>query len=326
MAYVDEVLADSPVAYYRLDESSGQPQDSSGNGNDTDTSFGSAPTYSVTSLLTSGGGTAITFNNSAHFSAPDDATLDIGDVFTLECWIRRTVTGVNEAIMDKGANAFRWYITSTGVVTLEKSGVADAIRSSVTMQNTDTHHLVVTKNGATRVVYMDAVDVTSGSPPANQTIESNAVALFLGAQANSGIPSRSTLDEIAIYGTALSQARIQAHYDAGIAESAGIVFNRFYGPALLTGSAATLYTVPTGKIARVLHTHASNPSASEVDLNLSIGTDAAATRVYDDFPISADSVESNYDPYDLAAGDTIQGWAGTAGTVVLTITGYEVPE
>ena len=100
-------------------------------------------------------------------------------------------------------------------------------------------------------------------------------------------------------------------------------YKRFTGPAQLTGSAATLYTCPTGKRARILHIHASNPSASEVDLNLSIGTDAAATRVYDDLPLAADQIEHNYDPYDLAAGEIIQGWASTAGTVVLTITGYE---
>ena len=105
-----------------------------------------------------------------------------------------------------------------------------------------------------------------------------------------------------------------------------ISYKRFFGPAQLTGTAATLYTCPTGKRARVLNIHASNPSGSEVDLNLSIGTDATATRVYDDFPLARDSVESTYDPYDLAAGDEIQGWAGTAATVVLTITGYEVPE
>jgi hypothetical protein len=32
MSYVDEVLADSPRAFYRLNEASGLPQDSSGNG------------------------------------------------------------------------------------------------------------------------------------------------------------------------------------------------------------------------------------------------------------------------------------------------------
>lgn len=224
MSYLSEVLSDSPVAYYRMNESSGQPQDSSGNGNHTTASFGTTPTYSVDSLLTSGGVTAIAFNNSAYFTAPDHATLDIGDVFTLECWIQRTVTNVNESILDKGTNSFKWYITSTGVVTLEKSGVLDAIRSTITMANTSINHLVVTKNGSTRFVYKNGADVTSSSPPTNQTIENNTLELLLGAQGAGTVLSRSTLDEIAIYPTALTQARIQAHYDTGIATIANSIY------------------------------------------------------------------------------------------------------
>lgn len=103
----------------------------------------------------------------------------------------------------------------------------------------------------------------------------------------------------------------------------GRIFKRFYGPAQLTGSAADLYTVPTGKRIRVLDTHVSNPSASAVDLTLSIGTDAAGTRVYDGLSIAADSRKDDFTPYELAAGEKIQGFASSAATLNLTITGYE---
>lgn len=110
-----------------------------------------------------------------------------------------------------------------------------------------------------------------------------------------------------------------------IVPDAGITYKRFTGPAQLSSSASTLYTCPTGMKARILHIHASNPSASPVDLTLSIGADAAGTRVYDGFPLDPDQIEHNYDPFDLAAGDIIQGFASSPSTVVLTITGYEVP-
>ncbi|TFH66234.1 MAG: hypothetical protein E4G90_04610 [Gemmatimonadales bacterium] len=103
----------------------------------------------------------------------------------------------------------------------------------------------------------------------------------------------------------------------------GRIYKRFYGPAQLTGSAADLYTVPAGKRIRVLDTHVSNPSASAVDLTLSIGTDAAGTRVYDGLSIAADSRKDDFTPYELAAGEKIQGWASSAATLNLTITGYE---
>lgn len=107
--------------------------------------------------------------------------------------------------------------------------------------------------------------------------------------------------------------------------SSGRTYKRLYGPAQLSDSAATLYTCPASAVTRTLHIHASNPSGSAIDANLSIGTDAAGTRVWDDLAIPADSVKDVFDPYELAAGETIQGWAATAGTVVVTITGYEDP-
>jgi hypothetical protein len=105
----------------------------------------------------------------------------------------------------------------------------------------------------------------------------------------------------------------------------GRTYKRLVGPVQLTGSAADLYTCPASTVTRILHIHASNPSASPVDINLSIGADAAATRIFDDYAVPADGVVRESYPYELAAGEKIQGWAASAGTVVLSITGIEHP-
>lgn len=103
------------------------------------------------------------------------------------------------------------------------------------------------------------------------------------------------------------------------------VYKRLYGPAQLAASAADLYTCPASTVARVLNIHASNPSGSPVDINLSIGADATGTRIFDDYAVPADGIVRESYPYELAAGEKIQGWADSAGTVVLSITGYEEP-
>jgi hypothetical protein len=100
-------------------------------------------------------------------------------------------------------------------------------------------------------------------------------------------------------------------------------YGRFTGPAQLTASPVTLYTCPTSRVARTLHIHASNPSSSAVDVTISVGADAAGTRIYGGFSVPADSVIRRYDEYSLAAGETIQAWASSAATVVLTVTGYD---
>ena len=85
-SYFDEVMADSPAAYWRMDEASGQPQDSSGNGNNTTTTSGT-PTYSQpehwspTLPAPRSSSNRHRRTTSRH---PDHATLDLGDVFTLE--------------------------------------------------------------------------------------------------------------------------------------------------------------------------------------------------------------------------------------------------
>lgn len=129
-------------------------------------------------------------------------------------------------------------------------------------------------------------------------------------------------DQTAITGTtAVAEATLAFDVGGEVARA----YKRLTGPAQLTGSAADLYTCPASTVARILHIHASNPSGSPVDINLSIGADAAATRVFDDRAVPADGVLKESYPYELAAGEKIQGWADSAGTVVLTITGYEDP-
>lgn len=99
---------------------------------------------------------------------------------------------------------------------------------------------------------------------------------------------------------------------------------RLAGPALVSNAAATKYTVPASTKTVVKHIHVQNPSASAVDFTLSIGADAAATRLYDGYPIAADGVLDDYGPYVLDAAEIIQALAGTNNILTLTIDGVEI--
>lgn len=94
---------------------------------------------------------------------------------------------------------------------------------------------------------------------------------------------------------------------------------RVSGPALITNSAVTKYTVPTGVKAWTRHIHVQNPSASAVTFTLSIGADAAAVRIYDAFSIAAGAHENYYGRHTLAAAEIIQAVAGTTNILVMTI-------
>lgn len=96
---------------------------------------------------------------------------------------------------------------------------------------------------------------------------------------------------------------------------------RFYGPAALTNAAATKYTVPANVKAILRHIHVANPSANPVDFTLSIGADAAATRLWDGYPIPADSYEDFFLYTPMDAAEIIQALGSVNAILVITISG-----
>lgn len=95
---------------------------------------------------------------------------------------------------------------------------------------------------------------------------------------------------------------------------------RAHGPAQVTGAAATKYTVPAGMRFILRHVHIENPGAA-VNFTMSIGADAAATRLFDAYAIAANSVQDYWYYTALAAAEIIQAFASVAAQLVLVIDG-----
>ncbi len=100
-------------------------------------------------------------------------------------------------------------------------------------------------------------------------------------------------------------------------------WKRLAGPAQVSNAAATKYTVPSATSTKVQNIHVQNPSGSPVTFTLSIGADAAGTRLFDAFSIPAGGIFDSYGPYYLAAAEIIQALAGTNNILTLTIDGIE---
>ena len=99
---------------------------------------------------------------------------------------------------------------------------------------------------------------------------------------------------------------------------------RFAGPAQVSNAAATKYTVAASEKIIVRHIHVQNPSGSPVTFTMSIGADAAGTRIFDAFSIAAGAVLDHFCYYDLDAAEIIQALAGTNNILVLTIDGDRI--
>lgn len=96
---------------------------------------------------------------------------------------------------------------------------------------------------------------------------------------------------------------------------------RLAGPALLTNAAATKYTVPAATQTILRHIHVENPTGAAVTFTMSIGADAAGTRIYDVFSIAAGAVLDVFCYYVLVAAEVVQAFAGTNNVMTLTLDG-----
>jgi hypothetical protein len=91
---------------------------------------------------------------------------------------------------------------------------------------------------------------------------------------------------------------------------------RIAGPAVLPATATTRYTVPASTKTILRHIHVNNPSQNSAGtIGVSIGADAAATRIFDNYPIPANSVLDHFCYYVLEAAEVIQDNGSTFFTV-----------
>jgi len=105
---------------------------------------------------------------------------------------------------------------------------------------------------------------------------------------------------------------------------------RLYGPAQIATGPATVYTVPALTKTIIRQIHLSNPSGSPVTFTLSIGADAAGTRLWATYSIPAaaagvtDSVRDIFMYEPMEAAEILTLSAGTNNILVIAISGDEI--
>lgn len=265
MAYDAEVLADGPNGYWRFGEPSGTTAaDASGNGNDG--TYTGGFTLGQAGALAAGD-TAVRLNGTTgYITVPDNALLDPGDTFTLELWFKRTAISDGK-LLSKGANGYFFGFVGDVLHVAHEGNVIIASATTTITDTTTWHHAAWTKSGATNKIYLDRVDVTGAVT--NGTIVATANALIIGAKSDLTEFVSAILDEVAIYPTALSSARVFAHYDAAD-DPAG-------GPVALDGtSAATSTTTGAAVLAHDIGGSAAAASTTSASAVLALVVDGSA--------------------------------------------------
>jgi hypothetical protein len=216
-AYATAVLADQPVLFLRFDEASGAVAlDASGNQRDGVLSGGAvrqggAFAGSAGSLFFDGVDDLVT--------VPDDEALRLDGDFSIELWVRldASVTGTYPGLLTKGnatTKAYLLFYPAMGrILALKRANLTAADFGDGTPLTAASYsHMVVTYDATATQVrwYKDGLLVHIVDDVLYPTND-DASDLRIG---RGDEPGRDSIDEVALYPTALSPDRVLAHYDA----------------------------------------------------------------------------------------------------------------
>ncbi len=217
MAYSTEVLADSPVAYWRLAEASGtSAADSAGTITGT---YVNAPTLGAASLVASDtANKAVSFDGvNDHVTAPSGAVgLNPTAALTIEAWVKpTTISAGDHQIVRKTGQYFLQRAAGAVSLVVYVAGVAKVLTVTPALVAGTAYHVVATYDGTNQKIYLDGVQV--GTRAQTGALSTTANTLYIGSATATTEFWDGTLDEVAIYSTALSAARALAHYEAAAA-------------------------------------------------------------------------------------------------------------
>lgn len=255
-------------------------------------------------LTDSAGGTVVDW-----FTKPL-AALTLGGVITanIRCASSSAAASIAArleiAVVDlDGSNPVVWGVANMALIT---AGSVDRV-----MQTTETAQTIYVGGDDIDIddgqrlrlrLYIDEA-APSGAMPASQTATFWYAGTSGGASGDSFITVNAELEEFVLG-------------EPG--------YQRIVGPLQLPVAATTLWTVPDGFRAEVRSLDLNNPSGSLRKVTLSIGSDAAGTRVEELFDVPAGGSENKRRGFNhtLEAGEVLQGYADSAGVVVATINAY----
>ena len=218
-SYPTVVKNDLPAGYWRLGEQSGSTAaDSAGNNVAT-----------IKGGVTLGIGGAIVDPNLAmsldgstgYLSVADNSALDMTGDLTIEAWVKPTVTNKSMAILQKSSGSaysswqYRLGVTSGGLWrgTVFIGGTNYTVTAPDPPSTSAWTYLVLTRSGSTLTLYVNGVAVASST--ASGAINTSSGILAIGrAGSSSSDYFNGSVDEVAVYPSALSPAQIANHYSA----------------------------------------------------------------------------------------------------------------
>lgn len=250
--YHDRVVADGPVAYYRMNDPSGIVCADSISGNNG--FYQGQPSLLAAGALLGDTDAAVDLAGQAYISLPTSLAPTGNNPYSWEIWISLDKPlaagptclwlGNNPGTQEQFGiaiypTAIQWYaVDPTGAVWLDAAMAA-------TFDVGTWHQVVVTYDGNVGSLYFDG-QLGDSQPAAAHTAMTTPGQFDIGScpgTAAASLPGR--VDEVSIYNRALTAAQVAAHFNLG-----GFAYNpqwsdvRFQAVCSAAGLPAGLYTVP----------------------------------------------------------------------------------
>lgn len=217
--YFSAVNADSPIGWWRLEESSSTFADSNPTATKrSGTLVGGATRVEGALLRQASLNYARKFDGtSGYISIANSSPLNFSGSFTVEFWAKIPSFSKSwEAIVAKGDNSWRISrYSGTTKVSFETTSASGnhSLPSQLDCNDNQWHHYVAVFDGYAKYLYIDGA--LENWAPYTGPVSSNSNTVYLGE--NQGATGRyfgGALDEVALYDKALLPPQIQKHYRA----------------------------------------------------------------------------------------------------------------
>jgi len=209
-------MKDSPLWYWKLDETSGIVAANSGQDNVPGDYTGS-PALGVKGAVYEPGSTGVNFDTTSSTSLDISDVAASGDKFSFEVWYHFPQTDTARSyLFDFETPRFLLILNDSSDTDIQLYKTADGLNTlGTTLQDGKPHHLVFTLDGTKVVLYQDG-EYEGGMDVIDPIDLSVSPQSRVGNRYNaSGSSSSATLQHVAIYNKILTPERVRAHYRAG---------------------------------------------------------------------------------------------------------------
>ncbi len=216
-AYDNTILADSPLAYWKLSDLSGSAIDSSGNNHSG--TYINSPTLGQTGLLSqdvTAGEKCVLFNGTNNYIQVAAGSWQNAATYTGEAWVKLTIDQPGMIMQSYNPDKrFTFYTSVSGAASIYTDVGATEyylpIGQGALSLNT-VYHLAFTHDGANLKYYVNGILMGMRAATGNLNTSTSSPLILGGTFSYLA----GYMEKVAIYGTALSATRIMAHYTAGM--------------------------------------------------------------------------------------------------------------